>query len=103
MKLCVSIHMKRLSRKWFAQIMINKLLKKELDFLKQVMKLEYKKDYNLSYNDVITILVNNYKKNKLEFSLEPKLNIVMPFSRHTPPAISSKLDGKTKVSFSLKS
>ncbi len=93
--------MKRFSRKWFVQIMINKLLKK-LDFLKQTMKLEYKKDYNLSYNDVITILVNSYKKNKEEFNLEPKLRIGMPL-KGSRWQVSSKLDGKTKVSFSLKS
>lgn len=87
--------MKRFSRRWFAQIMINKLLKKELELLKPIMKKEYNYDYNLSYGDVITILLDNYKKKKLEFNLEPKFTIAMPFSGQKGISVAYKLNQTT--------
>ena len=84
--------MKRFSRRWFAQIMINKLLKKELELLKTIMKKEYNYDYELSYGDVIIILLDNYKKKKLEFNLEPKLTIAMPLKWQRGLSVSYKLN-----------
>ena len=65
--------MKRFSKRWFAQIMINKLLKKELDQLKIITGNEMGATWKLSYNDVIKQLIKNFKESRrIEVSLEPK-------------------------------
>jgi hypothetical protein len=106
--------MKRFSRKWFAQIMIHKQLKQELDELKKVFTIKYKINYKLSYADVIRILINEYKKPfRVVYPLSQKtlvgtkikrqnLKVVSTFSRQTT-SVSSKLDGKPRVSFLLES
>ena len=102
MEPCVSIHMKRLSAKWFSQIMINKVLKKELDSLKQNIRIQHNMNYNLSYGDVITILVKHYKEERKEYSIEEKLLVSVPL-KQIPLSWSNNLDSKTRVSFSVES
>ena len=93
--------MKRFSRKWFSQIMINKLLKRELDQLKKIIPKETNTNYNLSYGDVIKFLLQNYMQSKkIEYTLEPKLNVSNPL-RSVSNFVSIKLDGKQRVSYTL--
>jgi len=106
--------MKRLSKKWFSQIMIHKQLKQELDELKKVFAIKYKINYKLSYADVIRILISEYKKlRSVEYPTSRKLlvgtkikrenlKVVVPLKRN-PIKLASKLDGKIKVSFLLES
>ena len=106
--------MKRFSRKWFSQIMIHKLLKKELDELKSIVSKEIPSTHPISYADVIIILIKEFKeKRKIEYLIEPKLMIKNSFSgtklnasiplRKTSLASGSKLDGKQRISFSIES
>jgi len=93
--------MKRFSRKWFAQIMIHRLLKRELDQIKFVIAKEMNATWKLSYNDEIKFLIKNFKESRsTEVSLEPKL--LLGRSLKNPGLkISSKLDGKSRVSYTL--
>lgn len=81
--------------------MVNKLLKLELDQLKFIMAKEMRATWKLSYNDVIKQLIKNYKESRsTEVSLEPKL--LLGRSLKNPGLkISSKLDGKSRVSYTL--
>ncbi len=104
--------MKRFSRKWFAQIMIPKSIKQELDDFKKIFTIKYKINYKLSYADVIRILINEYKKPfRVVYPLNQKtlvgtkikrenLKVVTPLRRYSTKIVS-KLDGKTRVVFSL--
>ena len=93
--------MKRFSRGWFTQIMIHRLLKRQLDQLKKIIAKETNVNYNLSYGDVITFLVNNYKKTKQkEYPVERKLSVTVPLQTKSIN-VSAKLDGKQRVSYSL--
>lgn len=96
--------MKRSSKKWFSQIMIHKKIKQQLDELKNIIALETNSTHKLSYGDVISHLIKEYKKSKsLEYTIEEKLLVSVPLKQVRPLSVSSKLDGKTRVSFSLKS
>ena len=93
--------MKRFSKKWFSQIMVNKLLKKELDQLKIIIGNEMRATWKLSYNDVIKQLIENFKESRrIEVSLEPKL-LLGSSLKNSGLTVSSKLDGKQRVSYSL--
>ena len=93
--------MKRFSRKWFAQIMIHRLLKRELDQLKVTIAKEMNATWKLSYNDVIKQLIKNYKESRrIEVPLEPKLFLSNSL-KNSRLKISLKLDGKQRVSYSL--
>ncbi len=93
--------MKRFSRKWFAQIMIHRLLKRELDQLKVIITKEMNATWKLSYNDVIKQLIKNYKESRrIEVPLEPKL-LLSNLLKNSGLKISSNLDGKQRVSYSL--
>jgi len=93
--------MKRFSRKWFAQIMINKLLKRKLDQLKVTIAKEMNATWKLSYNDVITYLIKNFKESRrIEVPLESKLLLGSPL-KNSGLKISTKLDGKQRVSYTL--
>lgn len=93
--------MKRFSRKWFSQIMIHKFLKRELDQLKKSIKFETNSDYELSYGDVIIFLLTHYKKTKQnEYPVEQKLSVSIPLQKKSIN-VSTKLDGKQRVSYSL--
>ena len=94
--------MKRFSRKWFAQIMINKLLKRELDQLKKIISKDTNIHYNLSYGDVIKFLLQHYMQSKkLEYAVEPKTYVVTSLPSVTSVNVSSKLDGKQRVSYNV--
>lgn len=105
--------MKRFSRKWFSQIMINKLLKRELDQLKSIVARETLVTWNLSYGDVISYLIKNFKKSqRIESLVEPKLltsvtldksglNLSIPLKKVTTLSTTTKLDSKQRVSYSL--
>jgi len=54
--------MKRLSKKWFSQIMIHKKIKQELDSLKKLVCVETNAKHRISYADVIIFLIKEYKK-----------------------------------------
>ncbi len=95
--------MKRFSRTWFTQIMIHKLLKRELDQLKKIIAIDINVNYNLSYGDVIKHLIRHYKQSKkLEYTLEPKLNVSIPLRPVTNFNVTTKLDGKQRVSYTIK-
>ena len=93
--------MKRFSKRWFSQIMINKLLKKELDQFETIIMIETNINYKLRYGDVIIFLMNHYKKTKQnEYLIEPKLIFSTPLQKKTVN-IASKLDGKQRASYTL--
>ncbi len=95
--------MKRFSRSWFTQIMIHKLLKRELDQLKKIIVKETNVNYNLSYGDIITFLINHYKKvGSNEHTIEQKLCVSIPLQKKSIN-VSTKLDGKQRFSYSLES
>lgn len=88
-------------RKWFAQIMINKLLKNELDQLKIIISNEMGAVWKLSYSDVIKHLIKNFhESHRIEVPLERKLFVGSLF-KNPGLKISSKLDRKQLISFSL--
>ena len=93
--------MGKFNKKWFSQIMINKLLKNELNQLKKIIINNTLVTSELSYADVISFLIEHYKKNIVEYPIEQKLLVSVPLTQVKPLSISSKLDGKTRVSFSL--
>jgi len=71
--------------------MINKLLKRDLYELKEIIGREIGAAWNLSYGDVISHLVKNYKPSqKIETAIEPKLLTKHSFS-----------EAKLNVSYSL--
>ena len=95
--------MKRFSRKWFTQIMIHRLLKRELDQLKVIITKEMNATWKLSYNDEIKFLIKKFKESRrIEVPLEPKL-LLGNSLKNTRLKISSKLDGKQRFSYSLES
>lgn len=93
--------------------MIHKLLKQNLELLKKIITIEINANYNLSYGDVITFLINHYKKTKqIEYQLEPKLlsgvsfnksklYISIPLKKISTASAASKLERKKFVSYSL--
>ena len=94
--------------------MIHKQLKQELDELKKVFAIKYNISHKLSYADVIRILIREYKKSlTVVYPISQKtlvgtkikrenLKVVSTLRRQTT-SVSSKLDGKTRVSFLLES
>ena len=82
--------------------MIHKVLKKELDSLKQSIAVDNNIDYSLSYGDVIIFLIKHYKKERKEYSIEEKLLVSVPL-KQVSLLHSTKLDGKTRVSYSVES
>jgi len=81
--------------------MIHRLLKRQLDQLKKIIAKETNVNYNLSYGDVIVFLVNHYKKTKQkEYPVEQKLRVATTLQRKSIN-VSTKLDGKQRVSYSL--
>ncbi len=104
--------MKRFSRKWFSQIMINNKLKQKLDYLKEIIRMETNSPYKLSYGDVVKHLIQKYEESKrLEYPIREEITVVTPLKAKnlnvsiplskTSSISSSKLDGKRNVSFSL--
>ena len=106
--------MKRLSKKWFSQIMIHKKIKQELDSLKEIVRIETNANHPISYADVIIFLIKNYKNSlQVEYPLsqgvlvgnaikKKGLSVSIPLERKST-SVSSKLDGKSRVSYTLKS
>ena len=106
--------MKRFSKKWFSQIMIHKLLKKQLDELKSVVAIETNTTYRISYGDIISYLITEFKNSRrIEYTIEPKLlsgtsfsstklNVSVPLKK-VSVLRTTKLDGKQRVSYSLES
>ena len=84
--------------------MVNNSLKKELDQLKKIIKQETKEKFDLSYNDVVNVLVKNYfyKSKRIIYPLEQKYLVAIPL-RPVSLSVSSKLENKTKASFLLES
>ena len=104
--------MKRFSRKWFAQIMIRKSLKQKLDSFKEIVRFETNANHPISYGDVVSFLIEKYEKPlRVVYPLSQKtlvgtkikrenLKVVTPLRRYSTKIVS-KLDGKTRVVFSL--
>jgi len=83
--------------------MINNIIKSDLDQLKNKVKHEINVNYEQSYNDVITSLINYYYKSKrIVYPLERKILAVIPL-KPVSLSVSSKLENKTKASFLLES
>jgi len=105
--------MKRFSRKWFSQIMIHRLIKHELDQLKELVALETSVAWKLSYGDVIKYLISEYKNSrKVTYPVEPKLllanslkkpslKISVPLTK-TSLSVTTKLEGKKVISYFIK-
>ena len=100
--------MKRLSKKWFSQIMIHKELKQELDELKETVRIITNVNHRISYADVIIFLIREYKKTlRVVYPLSHKTLVVaklksspkvaMPLRKST--TVVTKLDGRTRVRF----
>jgi len=101
--------MKRLSKVWFSQIMIHKLIKQELDELKEHVRIYTHANHRISYADVIIFLIREYRRSlKVVFPLSPKTlvgaklkrtspKIAMPLKKST--TVVTKLDGRTRVRF----
>jgi len=84
--------------------MINKLLKSELDQLKKLISNQLDVNFPLSYADVISFLIKNYKQSRrIEVPIEEKLNVIIPLEKISALNVSNKLDGKQRISFSLES
>jgi len=108
----VWIHMKRLSKKWFSQIMIHKKIKQELDSLKEIVRVETNVNHRISYSDVIIFLIKQYKNSlRVEYPLSQSvlvgnaiekkdLSVSIHLARKLT-SVSSKLDGKSRVSYTL--
>jgi len=83
--------------------MIHRLLKKELDSLKKNIILDTNVNYNLSYGDVITFLVDFYKKTKrFEYPIEEEVRVAIPLQKISPGVVTN-IDNKTRVVNSLES
>ncbi len=83
--------------------MVNKLIKKELDQLKIIIHKQMNSNCKLSYNDEIKFLIKYFKESRrIEVPLEPKL-LLGSTLKNSVLNISTKLDGKQRVSFSLQS
>ena len=102
--------MKRFSRRTFSQIMLSKKLKLNLDKLKSHITKEISATWNLSYNDVISYLIDEYTKSKnSEYQLEEKLIVASSIKPNLTVAIPLKniyqknLEQKKLVSFNLES
>ena len=61
-------HRKRFSRHNFTNIIINNDLKSILDTFKKLIKERDNKNYNISYNDVITYLIRKPLEKNLEYN-----------------------------------
>ena len=84
--------------------MIHKIIKQQLDELKIIIALETNSTYKLSYGNVISYLINEFKQSKrIEYPIEQKLLVSVPIKQIKLFSTSSKLDGKTRVSYSLES
>ena len=56
----------------------------------------------MSYGDVIKFLLQHYMQSKkIEYTLEPKLNVSNSLRSVTSLNVSTKLDGKQRVSYTL--
>ena len=106
--------MKRFSKNFFKQIMLPLLLKQTLDSLKETVRIDMKVNHPISYADVIIFLIKKYKESlRVEYPLnqsllvgnkikKENLNVSIPIPPKPFSAIS-KLDGKTRVSYSVES
>lgn len=106
--------MKRLSKKWFSQIMIHKKIKQELDSLKEIVRIQTNVNHRISYADVIIFLIKHYKNSlQVEYQLNQNLlvgnviekkglSVSIPM-KNKSISVSSKIDGKSRVSYSLES
>lgn len=89
--------------------MIHKLIKQELDELKEVVRISAHANHRISYADVIIFLIREYKKSIIVMSpLSSKIlvgtklkrrssKIAMPLKKST--TVVTKLDGGTRVRF----
>ena len=106
--------MKRFSKNFFKQIMLPLLLKQTLDSLKETVRIDMKVNHPISYADVIRFLIKKYKDSlRIEYPLsqsllvgnkikKENLNVSIPITPK-PFSASSKLDEKTRVSYSVES
>jgi hypothetical protein len=101
--------MKRLSKKWFSQIMIHKQLKQEFDELKEHVRIDTHAKHRISYADVIIFLIREYRKSlKVVHPLSHKTLVGAKLKRRNPKiamplikstTVATKLDGRTRVRF----
>lgn len=90
-------------KSFFKQLMLPKLIIQQLYALKSIVAIETNTTNKISYGDVILFLLNKYKESKrIEFPIEEKLLVSVPL-KQVPLSFVTKLDGKTRVSFSLES
>ena len=81
--------------------MINNSLKHELDELKFIIAKEISASWNLSYVDIISFLVVEFKKSRpVEYPLEQRILSIISLTKPSLN-ISSKLEQKSLVSFNL--
>jgi len=103
--------MKRFSKEWFSQIMIHKAIKHELDELKEIVRAHTGASHRISYADVIVFLIREYKKSlRIVYPISQKTlvgtkikrgNLIVTPLRSNSTNVVSKLDGETRVVFSL--
>jgi len=81
--------------------MISNSLKNELDMIKLIIKKQKQLGYNVSYNDIIKQLIKSFKEYRMmQAQLEPKLLLNNPLI-NSGLKVSTKLDGKLRVSVRL--
>ena len=106
--------MKRLSKKWFKQIMIHIKIKQELDSLKEIIRAKTGVKHKLSYGDVIIALIKHYKNSlRTEYTLNQGLLVDNKLEKNNlslsipikpkPFSATYKLDGKITASSSVES
>lgn len=95
--------MGRFNKNWFKQIMVNILIKKELDQLKTIIRKLMNSNYELSYSDEIKFLIKYFKEScRIEVPLEPSLWSGNSF-RNSRLKTTIKLQEKTIAAFSFES
>ena len=94
--------------------MLSILLKQELDDLKETVRIDMNVNHPISYADVIRFLIKHYKNSqRVEYPISQRLLVGNNIEREnlsvsipiTPKSLRaiSKLDGKTRVSYSVES
>ena len=95
--------MGKFNKTWFKQIMISTSLKQDLNCLKFIIAKEMNVNWKLSYNDEIKFLIKKFNESRrIEVQLEPAL-LMGNLLNNPGLKISKKLDGKTRVAYSLES
>lgn len=80
--------------------MIKKSIKEELKKLQSLVKNETKAYWPISYGDIISFLLEEYKNNRIEIDLEkPGLYVSIPLQKVSATVVN--LEGKNIISYPI--